>query len=56
MSYELMFQKAVELQQNGALNEAERLYRQILETAPDNVNVLNMLGLVAQAFVIWRCR
>ena len=49
MSYELMFQKAVELQQNGALNEAERLYRQILETAPDNVNVLNMLGLVAQA-------
>ena len=48
MSYELMFQKAVELQQNGALNEAEKLYRQILETAPDNANVLNMLGLIAQ--------
>lgn len=48
MSYELMFQKAVELQQNGALNEAEKLYRQILETAPENANVLNMLGLIAQ--------
>ena len=28
MSYQLMFQKAVELQQNGALNEAEQIYRQ----------------------------
>ena len=49
MSYELMFQKAVELQQNGALNEAEQIYRQILETAPDNADVLNLLGLIAQA-------
>jgi len=49
MSYELMFQKAVQLQQDGALNEAEQLYRQILETAPDNANVLNMLGLIAQS-------
>ncbi len=48
MSYDLMFQKAVELQQNGALNEAEQLYRQILQTAPNNANVLNMLGLIAQ--------
>lgn len=48
MSYEIMFNKAVELQQNGALNEAEQIYRQILETAPENVNVLNMLGLIAQ--------
>lgn len=49
MSYQLMFQKAVELHQNGALNEAEQIYRQILETAPDNADVLNLLGLVAQA-------
>ena len=49
MSYELMFQKAVKLHQNGALNEAEQIYRQILETAPDNADVLNLLGLVAQA-------
>lgn len=48
MSYNLMFQKAVELQQNGALNEAEQLYRQILETTPDNADVLNLLGLIAQ--------
>lgn len=48
MSYQLMFQKAVELQQNGALNEAEQIYRQILETAPENADVLNLLGLIAQ--------
>lgn len=48
MSYDLMFQKAVELQQNGALNEAEKIYRQILEVSPQNVNVWNMLGLIAQ--------
>lgn len=48
MSYQLMFQKAVELQQNGALNEAEQIYRQILETAPQNADVLNLLGLIAQ--------
>ena len=48
MSYELMFQKAVALQQNGALNEAEQIYRQILETAPNNADVLNLLGLIAQ--------
>lgn len=44
-----MFQKAVQLHQNGALNEVEQIYRQILETAPDNADVLNLLGLVAQA-------
>ena len=48
MSYELMFQKALNLQQNGALNEAEQIYRQILETAPKNADVLNLLGLIAQ--------
>lgn len=48
MSYELMFQKAVSLQQNGALNEAEQIYRRILETAPNNADVLNLLGLIAQ--------
>lgn len=49
MSYQLMFQKAVELQQNGALNEAEKIYRQILETAPDSADVLNLLGMIAQS-------
>ena len=48
MSYELMFQKAVDLHFGGALNEAEQIYRQILETAPKNADVLNLLGLIAQ--------
>lgn len=48
MSYELMFQKAVDLHFSGALNEAEQIYRQILETAPNNADVLNLLGLIAQ--------
>ena len=49
MSYELMLQKAVELHQNGALHEAEKLYRQILAAAPENADAWNLLGLVAQA-------
>lgn len=48
MSYQLMFQKAVELHQSGAFNEAEKIYRQILETAPENADVLNLIGLIAQ--------
>lgn len=48
MSYELMFQKAVDLHFSGALNEAEQIYRQILETTPNNADVLNLLGLIAQ--------
>ncbi len=49
MSYELMFQNAVELHEAGRLDEAEAVYRQILETAPEQPDVLNLLGLVAQA-------
>lgn len=49
MSYELMLQKAVEMHQNGALHEAEKLYRQILAAAPENADAWNLLGLVAQA-------
>lgn len=49
MSYELMFQNAVELHEAGRLDEAEALYRQILETAPGQPDVLNLLGLIAQA-------
>lgn len=49
MSYEVMFQNAVSLHEAGQFDEAERLYRQILETAPNHPDVLNLLGLVAQA-------
>ena len=44
-----MFQQALALHEQGRFDEAESLYRQILQTAPDNPDVLNLLGLVAQA-------
>ena len=34
MGYDLLFQRAVRLHEEGYLNEAEQIYRQILETAP----------------------
>ena len=49
MSYDLMFQKAIELQNNGALNEAENIYLKLLEVMPQNSDVWNLLGLIAQA-------
>lgn len=49
MSYEAMFQQALALFDQERFDEAADLLRQIDETAPDNPNILNMLGLVAQA-------
>lgn len=49
MSYDILFNQAVNLHEAGQLNEAEQIYRQILETAPEQPEVLNLLGLVAQA-------
>lgn len=49
MSYDIMFQQALTLHQQGQLDAAEQIYRQILETAPDHPDILNMLGLIAQA-------
>lgn len=49
MSYDLMFRKAIELQNNGALNEAETIYLKMLEAMPENSDVWNLLGLVAQS-------
>lgn len=48
MSYELMFKNAVALHEAGQFEQAENLYRQILETAPGQPDVLNLLGLIAQ--------
>lgn len=45
----MMFHNAVGLHEAGRLDEAETIYRQILETAPEQPDVLNLLGLVAQA-------
>lgn len=49
MSYDLMFNKANELYLSGDFDNAELLYRNILEAVPENADVLNMLGLTAQA-------
>ncbi len=49
MSYDLMFKKANILYENGNFDEAEKLYRCIIETVPENPDILNMLGLTAQA-------
>lgn len=38
--------KAFELQQKGQLFEAEKLYTEILNTEPNNANVLNLYGLL----------
>jgi len=47
MSFDLLFKNANELYLNGAYKQAESIYRQILTFAPENPDVLNMLGLVA---------
>lgn len=49
MSYDILFQQALSLHEAGQLAAAEQIYRQILETAPNQPEVLNLLGLVAQA-------
>ena len=48
MSYDLMLKNAMALHENGHLNEAEQIYRQILETVPNHPAILNLLGLIAQ--------
>ena len=48
MSYETLFHNALSLHEAGQLDEAEGLYRRILETAPNQPDVLNLLGLIAQ--------
>lgn len=49
MSFDLMFRKASDLYLSGAYTQAEEIYRQILAFAPENSDVLNMLGLIAAA-------
>ena len=49
MTYNFLFQQALQLHEAGRLNEAEQIYRQILQATPDNPDILNLLGLIAQS-------
>lgn len=49
MSYDLLFQQGIKLHEAGRFDEAEQIYRQILETAPNNPDIINLLGLIAQS-------
>lgn len=49
MSFDLMFQQANALYLSGSYKEAEKIYRNLLAFMPDNPDVLNMLGLTAEA-------
>lgn len=48
MSYDTLLQQGLKLHQQGQLDEAGQIYRQILQTAPDQPKILNLLGLIAQ--------
>ena len=47
MSFDNMLQKALTLHQQGQLDEAEIIYREILETAPKNAKVMHFLAMIA---------
>ena len=49
MDYNDLFQKALHCFDQGNLSEAENLARQVMQTAPDQPDVLNLMGLIAQA-------
>jgi Flp pilus assembly protein TadD/2-polyprenyl-3-methyl-5-hydroxy-6-metoxy-1,4-benzoquinol methylase len=44
---EQRFAQALTLHQSGRLDEAERLYRQVLTRHPDHLDALNLLGVLA---------
>lgn len=47
MSFDLFFQNAVALHQARKLDEAEQLYRSLLEIAPEHADLLHLLGMIA---------
>ena len=49
MGYNELFAQAVKFHENGKLDKAENIYRQILEVSPNNADVLNLMGMIAQA-------
>ena len=49
MFYDDLFQKAIKLQNEGALQQAEDIYLQLLQVMPQNSDIWNLLGLIAQS-------
>jgi len=47
MSFNLVLNNAARLHQQGRLDEAESMYRQLLEIAPEHTDVLHLLGMLA---------
>ena len=43
---EQLFQTAIKLHQEGALQRAEHLYREVLRQFPRHAGALNMLGVI----------
>ena len=49
MSYNILFNEALKCFDAGDFDRAEDYARQVFQTVPDNSDVLNLLGLIAQA-------
>ena len=49
MSYDTLLQQGLKLHQQGNLDAAEQIYRQVLQTVPNQPKILNLLGLIAQS-------
>lgn len=47
MSFDLVLNNAARLHEQGRLDDAEAMYRQLLEIAPENTDVLHLLGMLA---------
>ena len=47
MSFDLVLNNAARLHEQGRLDEAEAMYRQLLEIAPEHAGVLYLLGMLA---------
>ena len=48
MTLDQTLQQALEHHQNGRLNQAEQLYRQVLQVDPRQADALHLLGVLAQ--------
>lgn len=44
-----MFKKAMDLQNNGALNDALEIYQKLLTITPENSDIWNLMGCIAQS-------